>query len=57
MITGLIVGLVAGIALGVVVGLLARAHHVTDARTAEARLVDALDQHRVQAEEIRVLRA
>jgi DNA recombination protein RmuC len=57
MITGLIIGLLAGIALGVVVGLLARAHHVTEARTAEARLVDALDQHRAQADEICVLRA
>jgi DNA recombination protein RmuC len=57
MITGLIIGLVAGSALGVVVGLLARAHHVTEARTAEARLVDVLDQHRAQADEIRVLRS
>jgi DNA recombination protein RmuC len=42
MITGLIAGLVAGVALGVVVGLLVRANQVTAARTAEARLADAL---------------
>jgi DNA recombination protein RmuC len=42
MITGLIIGLVAGAALGLVVGLLVRAGHVTSARTAEARLADAL---------------
>ncbi len=42
MITGLIVGLLAGAALGLVVGLLVRANQVTAARTAEARLGDAL---------------
>jgi gas vesicle protein len=45
MITGLIVGLIAGAALGVVVGLLVRANQVTAARTAEARLSDAVAQN------------
>jgi DNA recombination protein RmuC len=42
MITGLLVGLLAGAVLGLVVGLLVRANQVTAARTAEARLADAL---------------
>ena len=42
MITGLVIGLAAGAALGVVVGLLVRSGHVAAARTAEARLADAL---------------
>jgi len=46
MTTGLIIGLVAGAALGVVVGLLVRSGHVAAARTAEARLADALEANR-----------
>jgi DNA recombination protein RmuC len=46
MITGLTVGLVVGVAVGVVVGLLVRAGQVTAARTAEARLADALEVNR-----------
>jgi len=57
MITGLIVGLIAGAVLGVVVGLLVRAGQVTAARTAEARLADALDQNRAAAADLRELRA
>ncbi len=53
--TGLIVGLLAGAALGVVVGLLARSRHVTAARTAEARLGDALDRNRTLTGEIEQL--
>ncbi len=57
MITGLILGLVAGAALGLVVGLLVRANQVTAARTAEARLADALDRGRLLTEELQSLRA
>jgi len=46
MLIGLIVGLVGGTALGVVVGLLLRAGQVTAAKTAEARLADALGANR-----------
>jgi DNA recombination protein RmuC len=42
MIGGLIIGLLAGAALGVVVGLLVRSGQVASARTAEARLEDAV---------------
>ncbi len=45
MLIGLI-GLVGGAALGLVVGLLLRAGQVTAARTAEARLSDALETNR-----------
>ena len=57
MITGLILGVVAGAALGLVVGLLIRADQVTAARTAEARLADAVDQNRLLAADIQGLRA
>jgi DNA recombination protein RmuC len=57
MITGLVLGLVAGVALGLAVGLLVRANQVTAARTAEARLADALDQQRLLTEELQGLRA
>ena len=57
MLTGLMFGLVAGAALGVVVGLLVRAGHVTAARTAEARLADAVDQNRLLADEVQGLRS
>src|ERR1035441_4781171 len=57
MITGLVLGLVAGVALGLAVGLLVRANQVTAARTAEARLADALHQQRLHREELRGLRA
>jgi DNA recombination protein RmuC len=57
MITGLILGVVAGAALGLVVGLLIRADQVTAARTAEARLADAVDQNRQLAGDIQGLRA
>jgi DNA recombination protein RmuC len=57
MITGLIVGLIAGVVLGVVVGLLARADQVTAAKTAEARLADALGQNRAAAADLHELRA
>jgi DNA recombination protein RmuC len=57
MITGLIVGLVAGVALGVAVGLLVRAGHVTEARTAEARLADLLDQNQGLAAELHAARS
>jgi DNA recombination protein RmuC len=57
MITGLIVGLAAGTALGVVVGLLVRANQVTAARTAEARLADALATNQALTTELRGLRA
>jgi DNA recombination protein RmuC len=56
MITGLILGLVAGGAVGLAVGLLARAGHVTAARTAEARLADALGQNQVLAGDLTGLR-
>jgi DNA recombination protein RmuC len=57
MITGLILGLVAGAALGLVVGLLVRANQVTAARTAEARLADALGQNQVLAGDLQSLRS
>src|SRR5664280_2449758 len=57
MITGLVLGLVAGVALGLAVGLLVRSNQVTAARTAEARLADALDQQRLLTEELQGLRA
>jgi DNA recombination protein RmuC len=57
MITGLIVGLVAGAILGAVVGLLVRAGQVTAARTAEARLADALGANQVLTTEVHGLRA
>ncbi|HEY7947647.1 MAG TPA: DNA recombination protein RmuC [Acidimicrobiales bacterium] len=56
MITGLILGLVAGGAVGLAVGLLVRAGHVTAARTAEARLADALGQNQVLAGDLNGLR-
>jgi DNA recombination protein RmuC len=56
MITGLILGLVAGGAVGLAVGLLVRAGHVTAARTAEARLADALGQNQVLAGDLTGLR-
>jgi DNA recombination protein RmuC len=46
MIIGLVIGLLTGATIGVVVGLLARAKEVTAARTAEARLHDALARTR-----------
>ena len=57
MITGLIVGLVAGVALGLVVGLLVRADQVTAARTAEARLGDALARNGALTGEVGDLQA
>jgi DNA recombination protein RmuC len=57
MITGLIVGLAAGTALGVVVGLLVRANQVTVARTAEARLSDAIEANRALVADQQLLRA
>jgi len=57
MITGLIVGLLAGAVLGVVVGLLVRSNQVTAARTAEARLGDALDRNQVLTAEVQGLHA
>ena len=57
MITGLIVGLVAGVALGMVVGLLVRADQVTAARTAEARLGDALARNGALTGEVGDLQA
>jgi DNA recombination protein RmuC len=57
MIIGLIVGLAAGATLGVVVGLLLRAGQVTAARTAEARLADALETNRAVASDRDALRA
>jgi DNA recombination protein RmuC len=57
MMTGLIVGLLAGAALGVVVGLLARSNQATAARTAEARLGDALDRTRALTDQARDLQA
>jgi DNA recombination protein RmuC len=57
MITGLIVGLAAGTALGVVVGLLIRANQVTEARTAKARLADALTANQALTAELGQLRA
>src|ERR1035441_1505062 len=54
---GLVLGLVAGVALGLAVGLLVRSNQVTAARTAEARLADALDQQRLLTEELQGLRA
>ncbi len=57
MITGLILGVVAGAALGLVAGLLIRADQVTAARTAEARLADAVDQNRLLTADIQGLRA
>jgi DNA recombination protein RmuC len=57
MMTGLIVGLLAGVALGVVVGLLARSGQATAARTAEARLDDALDRNRALTDQAGELRA
>lgn len=56
MITGLMLGLAAGAALGLVLGLLLRAGQVTAARTAEARLADALDQNRLFTGEVDELR-
>jgi DNA recombination protein RmuC len=57
MIVGLIIGLIAGGALGIVIGLLVRANHVTAARTAEARLADAVQQNRGLTDEVCALRA
>jgi DNA recombination protein RmuC len=57
MITGLILGLAAGAALGLVIGLLVRANQVTEARTAEARLADALGQNQLLAGDLQRLRA
>jgi DNA recombination protein RmuC len=57
MITGLIVGLLVGAVLGVVVGLLARSSQVTAARTAEARLGDALDRSDILTREVQDLQA
>ena len=57
MITGLIVGLLAGAALGLVVGLLVRANQVTAARTAEARLGDALARNAILTGEVEGLQA
>jgi DNA recombination protein RmuC len=57
MMTGLIVGLLAGAALGLVVGLLVRSGQVTAARTAEARLGDALDRNRALTAEVQGLQA
>ncbi len=57
MITGLILGLAAGAALGVVVGLLARANQLTAARTAEARLADALGQKQALNADLLALRS
>jgi DNA recombination protein RmuC len=57
MITGLIVGLLAGAGLGVVVGLLVRSNQVTAARTAEARLGDALDRNQVLTAEVQGMHA
>ena len=57
MLIGLILGIVAGAVLGVAVGLLIRANQVTAARTAEARLADALDQNARLSGEIQALRA
>jgi DNA recombination protein RmuC len=52
MTTGLIVGLLSGTVLGVVVGLLVRSNQVTAARTAEARLGDALGRNRALTSEV-----
>ncbi len=52
MVTGLVVGLLVGAALGVVLGLLIRSNQVTAARTAEARLGDALARNQVLATEV-----
>jgi DNA recombination protein RmuC len=57
MITGLIVGLLAGAGLGVVVGLLVRSNQVTAARTAEARLGDALDRNQALTAEVQGVHA
>jgi DNA recombination protein RmuC len=57
MITGLVFGLFAGTALGLVVGLLIRANQVTVARTAEARLADALGQNQVLTADLDGLRS
>ncbi|MGH9098263.1 MAG: hypothetical protein ACRDWB_12670, partial [Acidimicrobiales bacterium] len=52
MISGLIIGLLAGAALGVVVGLLVRSGQVAAARTAGARLEDAIGANRQLAGEV-----
>ncbi|HEY1988531.1 MAG TPA: DNA recombination protein RmuC [Acidimicrobiales bacterium] len=52
MISGLIIGLLAGAALGVVVGLLVRSGQVASARTAEARLEDAIGANQQLAGEV-----
>ncbi len=57
MITGLIVGLLAGVALGVATGLLIRSNQVSAARTAEARLGDALGQNQALTSELQGLRS
>ncbi len=57
MITGLIVGLAAGLAVGVVVGLLARTSQVTAAKTAEARLGDALSLNQALTTDLGTVRA
>jgi DNA recombination protein RmuC len=57
MLTGLVIGLVAGAALGVVVGLLVRATQVTAARTAEARLGDALALNQALTADLTQVRA
>ena len=57
MITGLIIGLVTGAALGVVAGLLLRSSQASAARTAEARLSDAVHQNQSLAIELQGIRA
>jgi DNA recombination protein RmuC len=57
MITGLIIGLLTGAIIGVVVGLLVRAKEVTAARTAEARLHDALARGGTLEREVEGLRS
>jgi DNA recombination protein RmuC len=57
MITGLILGLAAGAALGLAVGFLLRTNQVTAARTAEARLADALGQNQALMGDLQGLRS
>ena len=52
MISGLIIGLLAGAAIGVVVGLLVRSGQLASARTAEARLEDAVGANQRLAGEV-----
>ena len=57
MISGLIIGLVAGAVLGVALGLLVRSNQVTEARTAQARLADALGQNQGLTNELQEVRS